>query len=270
VLDDALAAFAREAARDWPQLRIPAEDFVEHVRARLPADDPEGALAEIRAADLLLAFACLRGDEAAWRELDRACLSKIQEWVARIDRSPTFADEVRQRLAEKLASDGKGPGKLAQYTGKGPLWAWLRVVAIREAHTIVRGGKKAVDADDVPLRAGGLDPELELLKRRSADTFKKAFAEVLASLPDDDKSVLKLHYLDGLTIDEVGKAFRVSRASAARLIAAARDRIVKRVERTLRDQLGANAPGAHSLLALVQSQFDLSVARHFRGLPDDD
>jgi len=263
-----VATIASEAARGWPRVRVPAAAFAAHL-ARRPAEE----LAEIRGADLFLAFACLQGDEEAWRELDRVCLSKIPEWVSRIDRSPTFADEVRQRLSEKLArGEGDEPGKLAQYSGKGPLWAWVRVVAIREAHTMVRGGKKSVDADDVTLKASGMDPELELLKRRSADDFKKAFAEVLASLPDDDKSVLKLHYLDGLTIDEVGKAFRVSRASAARLIAAARERIVKRVERALRDRLGAQAPGAQSLLALVQSQFDLSIARHFRapGIEDDD
>lgn len=266
MIAELVETFARDAAHAWPRLSAPAEGFAEHVRARLPAEDPQGALAEMRGADLFLAFACMVGDEEAWRELDRGCLSKIPDWVARIDRTPAFADEVRQRLCEKLAQgEHGGPGKLAQYTGKGPLWAWLRVVAIREAHTMVRGGKKSVDADDATLRAPGLDPELELLKRRSADTFKQAFAEVLACLPDDDRSVLKLHYLDGLTIDEVGKAFRVSRASAARLIAAARERIVKRVERTLRDRLGPHAPGAHSLLALVQSQFDLSVARHFKG-----
>lgn len=261
MLEDALAAFAAAAAAAWPRLAAPASGFAEHVRARLPAEEPLAALAEMRGPDLFLAYACSSGDREAWRELDRACLSKIEDWVARIDRSPAFADEVRQRLSEKLAGEG---GKLGQYTGRGPLWAWVRVVAIREAHTMVRGGKKGVDPDGLELRAGGLDPELELLKRKSAEDFKNAFREVIAGLPDDEKSVLKLHYLDGLTIDEVGKAFRVSRASAARLIASARERIVKRVERALRDQLGANAPNARSLLALVQSQLDMSIARHFR------
>jgi RNA polymerase sigma-70 factor (ECF subfamily) len=271
VLDDKLAAFVAEAVGAWPRFRVSTNDFMTHVRARLPEEGgtaAEAALAELRPAELYLAFACLRRDEDAWRELDRAYLAKVPEFVARVERSPAFADEVRQRLSEKLAGDDgeANEAKLAQYSGRGSLKAWLRIAAIREAHTIVRAGKRAVDADAVPLRAGGPDPEIALLKQRSAAAFRRAFEEVLSGLSDDDRTLLRLHYIDGLTIDEVGKAFRVSRASAARLLAAARERIVKRVERALRDQLGANAPGAHSLLELVESQLDLSILRHFRSM----
>jgi RNA polymerase sigma-70 factor (ECF subfamily) len=260
-----IAAFVAEAGAAWPKIQVNADDFARHVAARLPPDDPEAALAELRGGDLLLAFACLSGDRAAWRELDRSLLAKVPEFVATIDRSPAFADDVRQRLSEKLASSSAGPAKLEQYSGRGPLKAWLRIAAIREAHTIVRGRKRSVDADSLPLRSSAVDPELALLKRRSAAAFKKAFAEVIAGLDDDDRTLLRLHYLDGLTIDEVGKAFRVSRASAARLLAAARERIVKRVERSLKTELGRNAPGAKSLLDLVESQLDMSIVRHFKG-----
>jgi len=263
VLEDLLARFVDEAVRAWPGIHVGAADFAAYVRERLPEVAPEAALAELRAADLFLAFGCLRGDADAWRELDRSYLARTGDYVASIDRAPAFVDEVRQRLSEKLTSSANGASKLAQYSGRGPLGAWLRIAAIREAHSILRGRKRVVDADDVPLRAGGVDPEIELLKRRSAEDFKLAFAEVMAGLPDDDRTLLRLHYIDGLTIDEVGKAFRVSRASAARLLAQARERIVKRVERALRDRLGPNAPHAMSLLDLVQSQLDISIVRHF-------
>src|SRR5690606_9244490 len=147
-----------------------------------------------------------------------------------------------------------GGAKLAQYSGRGPLAAWIRIAALREAHTITRRQKHAVDADDLPLRAPDHDPELALLKRRSVSVFRKAFTAVIGGLSENDRTLLRLHYLDGLTIEEVGKASRVSRASAARLLAQVRERIVKRVERTLRDDFGAHAPGARSLLDLVRSQ----------------
>lgn len=268
-LEASLETIAREAAAAHPKIKLAHEVFVEHIRARLPEEDPAKALEKLNAADLFLACACLHNEKTAWRELDRAHLSRIPEFVGRIDRSPSFADEIRQRLAEKLLhDDAGGPGKLGLYTGRGPLGAWLRVAAIREAQNAKRSGKASVDADDVALASPDQDPEVQLLKRRYAAEFKEAFQSVLVSLSTDERNILRLHYLDGLTIEEVGKAYRVSRATAARWIADARDKIVERIQKSLGDRLkgkakGAEAPRAESMLAFVRSQLDMSLRRHF-------
>lgn len=266
---DALESVAREAAASWPKLEVAHDVFVEHVRARLPDTDADKALEKLNAADLFLACACLHGNSAAWRELDRAHLARVPEFIGRIDRAPAFADEIRQRLAEKLLHDDNGgPGKLGLYTGRGPLGAWIRVAAIREAQNAKRGGRMNVDADDMTLASPDQDPEVQLLKRRYAAEFKEAFQGVLSSLSADERNVLRLHYLDGLTIEEVGKAYRVSRATAARWIADARDKIVERIQKSLGERLkgkirGADAPRAESMLAFVRSQLDMSLRRHF-------
>jgi RNA polymerase sigma-70 factor, ECF subfamily len=264
--DDAINAVATAAAAAWPRIKVAHSVFVAHVRERLPADDTARALERLHGADLFLACACLHSDETAWRELDRTHLARVAEFVGRIDRSPAFADEVRQRLAEKLVHDADGgPAKLALYTGRGPLGAWLRVAAIREAQNAKRGpaNKPGIDADDAHLASPDHDPEVQLLKRRYAAEFKEAFQGVLVSLSADERNVLRLHYLDGLTIEEVGKAYRVSRATAARWIADARGKIVDRVQRSLGDRLGRGGPNADSLLAFVRSQLDMSLRRHF-------
>jgi RNA polymerase sigma-70 factor, ECF subfamily len=256
---------AESAARAWPHIALAVPIFVAHLRDRVVAtEDPEAALAKVHVNDLFLACACLHGDHGAWRELDRLHLARIPDFVARIDRSPAFADEVRQRLAERLlrAEDGSA-GKLALYTGRGPLGAWIRVAAVREAQNAKRGGRHAVDADDVVLESPDQDPEIQLLKRRYAKEFKDALEEVLQTLSADERNVLKLHYLDGLTIEEVGKAYRVSRATAARWIADARDTIVARTQKTLGTRLGKSGPKMESLLAFVRSQLDMSLRRHF-------
>jgi RNA polymerase sigma-70 factor, ECF subfamily len=281
--DDTLHAVAHAAAAVWPKIAIDHAVFVEHVRERLPAglEEAERALERIHGADLFLACACLHGDHAAWRELDRTHLARVGEFVSRIDRNPAFADEIRQRLAEKLVHDQGGPAKLSLYTGRGPLGAWLRVAAIREAQNAKRGpaNRQGVDADDVNLASPDHDPEVQLLKRRYAAEFKEAFQAVLVSLAADERNVLRLHYLDGLTIEEVGKAYRVSRATAARWIADARGKIVDRVQKALGERLGRGGLGrgrpggrgagagpeinADSLLAFVRSQLDMSLRRHF-------
>lgn len=266
--DEAIESVARAAAAAWPRITVDRAVFVGHLRARLPEGDIERALERLHGTDLFLACACLQKDAEAWRELDRTYLSRVGEFIGRIDRAPSFADEMRQRLAEKLLHDPEGgPAKLALYTGRGPLGAWLRVAAIREAQNAKRGHANRagaqVEPDDVHLASPDHDPEVQLLKKRYAAEFKEAFQGVLASLAADERNVLRLHYLDGLTIEEVGKAYRVSRATAARWIADARGKIVDRVQKSLTERLGRGGPQADSLLAFVQSQLNMSFKRHF-------
>jgi RNA polymerase sigma-70 factor (ECF subfamily) len=259
-----LLGVAQAAAASWPGVAITPEVFLEHLRARLEEADTADTLEKIHASDLYLACACLHGDEQAWRQLDKQHLARVPQFVGRIDAASTFSDEVRQRLGEKLIREtAEGPAKLALYTGRGPFGAWLRVAAIREAQNLKRRGKKTVDANDIALAATDHDPEMLLLKQRYAAEFTDAFKAVLVTLSSDERNVLRLHYLDGLTVEEVGKVYRVSRATAARWIASARDTIIERTQAALGDRLGESAPRAQSLLAFVRSQLDLSLRRHF-------
>jgi len=250
------------ATAAWPGIEIPRETFIAFVQERA-GNDPTSTL-EI--ADLYLACACLAGNAAAWRELDRLHLSRIPTFVARIDRSAAFADEVRQRLSEKLLRGDDGRPKLAFYTGRGLLGGWLRVAAVREALNAKRGvdgDPKNESVDEIVIAAREDDPEVQLLKRKYAREFADAFRHVLASLEADQRNVLRLHYLDGLSLEEVGKAYRVSRATAARWIADAKRTLVARVHENLGERLGDDGPGAQSLLSLVRSQLHLSLRRHF-------
>jgi RNA polymerase sigma-70 factor, ECF subfamily len=258
-----LLSVVQAAAAAWPGVTLAPEVFLGHLRARLEDTDTAATLEKIHTADLYLACACLHGDEQAWRELDKQHLARVPQFVGRIDGTPAFSDEVRQRLGEKLIRETDGPAKLALYTGRGPFGAWLRVAAIREAQNLKRRGKKTVDANDIALAATDHDPEMMLLKQRFAAEFSEAFKAVLVTLSSDERNVLRLHYLDGLTVEEVGKVYRVSRATAARWIASARDTIIERTQAALGDRLGESAPRAQSLLAFVKSQLDLSLRRHF-------
>jgi RNA polymerase sigma-70 factor (ECF subfamily) len=264
-LETEMANVAERAASVHPDVKLSRAVFVAYVRERLDDREPAESLARLHVADLYLACGCLHGDPSAWRQLDRDHLSRVPQFVGRIDASPAFSDEVRQRLAEKLMKDANGVGRLTLYTGRGPLGAWLRVTAIREAQTAKRRGKRTVDVADVPLESPAHDPEIQLLKQRFAKEFREAFTSVLATLTADERNVLRLHYLDGLTLEEVGTTYRVSRATAARWIASARETIIERTQAALGTRLGTDAPHAASMLDLVKSQLDLSIQRHFRG-----
>ncbi|MBI5481701.1 MAG: transcriptional regulator, partial [Deltaproteobacteria bacterium] len=116
------------------------------------------------------------------------------------------------------------------------------------------------DGDTAPaLRSPAPDPEVDYLKTRYGEEFRAAFRATLGALSQDERNLLKLHYLDGLNIDEIGVAYRVHRATVARWLAQARERILGETRRRLAERLDAGSKDVDSVLALVRSQLDISI-----------
>src|SRR5580658_856001 len=84
------------------------EQLVERRLVEGRASEP--APAELHASDLFLAAACARGHPEALAAFDESFLSHVAAYVARLNPSAEFADEVRQRLREKLlVGDAQSP-----------------------------------------------------------------------------------------------------------------------------------------------------------------
>jgi RNA polymerase sigma-70 factor, ECF subfamily len=264
-----LLASALETARAaWPDVRVEDAEVLEYVAARLPEDGaPDAAtrLAEMHVSDLYLACACARGDDRALKAFDVHFLPEVASFVAQIDRSPSFAVEVRQQLREKLFFhvEGEAP-KIADFTGRGPLGGWLRVAAVRTALNLRRSRKDHDDANDPAgpaLVPPTPDPELDYLKTRYGRELREALVTTLANLPADERNVLRMHYIDGLNIDEVGTAYRVHRSTVARWLSASREKILKETKRALGEKLHLDRGEVESMIGLVQSQLDVSIYR---------
>src|SRR5262249_19002247 len=152
----------------------------------------------------------------------------VASYVAPLGRGGAFAAEVTQRIREKLfvAAPGKRP-KVTNYNGLSPMGAWLRVVAIREALSVTRSEKNASadprDTEGARATLASSDPELDYIKARHLHEFRAAFHAALEALTVDEKTLLRLHYLDGLTIDELTKLFAGHRSTIARRIVRCRE-----------------------------------------------
>jgi RNA polymerase sigma-70 factor (ECF subfamily) len=248
--DPKAAAFAA-----WPDVIVSRTTFDAFLSAR-----PEHRADHLE--DLLLACACLEGSPEAWRHFDREHLGRVASFVARVDTSVSFADDIRQRLAEKLLHDPGGTPKLALYTGRGPLSGWLRVVAVREAHNAKRGRDEDADAVSSRREAPGPSPESAVVKARYRTAFRAAFEEALRAMPVDQRNILRLHYLDGLTLPDTARAYGVSRATAARWLADARAEVKLRVGSLVGQTLGADESPSE-IYAFVESQLDLTLRSSF-------
>jgi len=267
-LESTLRSIIAEARKAWPELPVGDEEFLRHLAPQLPADAPERAIASLHAADLFFALACLQGIPKATEELNRRIRVGPLAAIARQLGARAPIDEVHGRLLQRLLmADGGRGAKLAEYSGRGPLDAWLQVVALRVALNLSAPNAREVPLDETLLADDGPatgHPELDLLRARFRGDFRKAVHHAVAALSPRDRTVLRLSIVDGLNIDAIGRTFGVHRATVARWIAAAREQIIGATRDTLRANLKLKPTELDSLLGLADSQLDVSLSRILR------
>lgn len=265
-LEERLRGLIAECERAWPGLGVPAEDFAAYLGARLSGPSLEAALEAVHVTDLYLACACSRGSAAALQAFEEALLSKAGAMLARQRVTPAQLDEVRQRVRERLfvAEPDEAP-KIGEYRGRGALSGWVRIIVVRTALNLRRNMDDKLaereSAEPAELALVGADPESDLLRRRYREEFKAAFQEALRGLPAEQRNLLRLSLIDGLSVERLAGLFQMSRATAARRVAAARDAVVTQTKRILQERLRLSPSEIKGLANLVRSQLDLSMSR---------
>src|SRR5262249_39658610 len=97
---------------------------------------------------------------------------------------------------------------------------------------------------------------------------KDAFKEAFAALSAAQRNLLRLYYLDGLTIDEIAAIKRIHRATVARRIAHCREQVATHTHQALVERLGISSSQVDSLMRLVRSHLDLSLDRWLGNRPE--
>ena len=260
-LTDAGWTAARAA---WPTLGLSRDAFA---GALPPGTDPP---AEPRWADLYLAAACAHGDPEALRQFERHLLPEADAAIRGVEPEPAFVDEVRQRVRTKLlvAEPGHAP-KIADYAGRGPLAGWLCVVALRTAMSLQRERRRADARHGDERWAVALtwpstaDPELEHWKQSYGAELGEALVQACAALPDRERAVLRLCFVDGLGIDRIGAIYGVHRSTAARWLQRAREELLRTTRERLAERLQATPTQLSSMDRLVHSQLEVSLGGLF-------
>jgi RNA polymerase sigma-70 factor, ECF subfamily len=263
-LEEVLRRALHDARRCWPGLDVPTEAFVAHLATRLPPQSSAGALAALHAADLYLVCACARHDRGALVAFEQRYVPAIDRALARLKIAPPAADDVKGRLRERLLfpQHNEQP-MLAGYSGRGDLGRWVHSVTVRAALKARREGYGAPDDDahELDVIMPGNDPELAYLKATFAAEFRAALAGAVAALDARERTLLRQHVLDGLTVDQLGKLYRVHRATAARRVADVRDRLLDGIRQRLKARLRLSEGELESALRLARSQLDVSIRR---------
>ncbi len=262
----AWAAILEGARKAWPQVRFDETQLASFFGPRLAGPDLIAALSASPAGDLALAAACTHQEPSAHLAFE-AVLVEVSAAGAATRSSTDLVEEVKQMLRVQLLvpREDRPPG-IAGYQGKGPLRGWVRITATRELIRLIKKRSRETPVDRPLDEALGAvsDPMLSQLKAEYRAEFATALHEAIADLSAEDRTLLRQQIVEQLSIDAIGAAFGVHRATAARWLLRARGALVTATRDRLASRLAMPVDQIDSVIRLVQSQLDASVVRYLR------
>lgn len=250
----------------WPTVSTSLDRFCSRLAELTAAsEDREHDIEALAVEDLWLAQACADNDPKALEVFEREYGVEFETALRRMripsERHDDWRQQVRQRLF--LGSEGRGP-RILEYSGRGRLRHWVRVTLVRSLLDELRRDRRNPEVASaeaaLDVRAPEADPEVEYLKRRYVHEFQSAFEEAVLALHPDDRNALRSHYTHRMTIDQIALAFGIHRATAARRVSRARERLIELARERLRTRLAIDTCDMNSVYRLLQSQVDVSVA----------
>ncbi|MBI1849577.1 MAG: sigma-70 family RNA polymerase sigma factor [Planctomycetes bacterium] len=258
---------------------LSADDFAGHV-ARIAATDflalDERAsqsrslrffVARLELEDLALALSCSLGCHAAWKHLERSYGSYVKALVAAAAKTPSDGEEISSSLLGDLflARQRTGGGGLAAYRGHARLSTWLRAIvhfkaadfydARRRTSALAsanRNGAHVHPPRNETVREGTPDGLAD--RRERLERLERTATQVIQSLGHEDRFLVEAYYLRGETLQEIGSARGVHKASVSRWIT----RVRKRLMDGFRRSLGPDA------FEETDEQFWIAVGREFQ------
>lgn len=258
-----MSALYDAARAAHPELSVTAQEFEAAWKKR-------GAAEEKVAGDVLLAAGIEKKDRAALEWL----LARVKKAVAGMGaRLPEHlrADVEGAVVDLVVMGSGEHPPRIGDYQGRGPLAGWLQVIVVRQAQQRSHAQSRRASDEEIEravlsdLEAPSAPPELVALRSRFKGLLGPALRAAAEKLGPRERALISMHYVDGVTLDDLARAWQVHRATVARWLASARQSFLE----ATRDELAksANLPrlDVDSVVRSLQSQVDLSLKRVLGG-----
>jgi RNA polymerase sigma-70 factor (ECF subfamily) len=267
VLASELELLAHEAEARWSgAFLVEPRTFAGYLAARAAPAAHDAARTQCHAADLYLACGCALGIPDAVRIFEAMLRAEIAVALRHMHLQPSMIDEVCQTMREKLlvGSSGRAP-RIAEYTGRGTLRGWTRVVITRTALNALRDRKREVPLESALLdkrATDTCDPELACLRDQFGVAVDRALERAMRSLTPNERVLLRQRFLDGLTADELAGFHRKHRITMVRRINGILRTLRARTQALLANEVGCGQATAVSIVNLALSQAHLSLRRY--------
>jgi len=267
-LEAALVTAVERARAEWPSLSVDVLAWARHLAAHAPEQlEAEVWLSTAPVADLYLAFACASGDAEAMAALERRHFGEVRAALACTGVVPSDVEDVLELLRARLfvGSGGASP-RIVTYCGRGPIAGWLKVAAVRlavDAHRSTRASpERSVDAQVLErLAPASAEPELAYLRARYEAVFEDALKQALTALTPQQRTLLRLYYVDGVGVEKLGTMNGVHGSTISRWIARARGTLLRETRRLVGATLAMSDSEYESLLRAIRSGLHLSLSR---------
>ncbi|HYQ28562.1 MAG TPA: sigma-70 family RNA polymerase sigma factor [Polyangiaceae bacterium] len=253
----------------FPRIVWNRSDFGRACLERWAGQRPEDLAARLAVgrgrAEEYLILACLARRPGGLETLESEYITELAGRVRRICPQPDVVDDVLQMVREKLLLSTEP--SLAAYENRGYLRAWLTIVAARTALDVTRRGqarRTQLEQLDDKLLALSANPEAEYLGQEAQAAFRNALREAVRRLPEKQRFALKMQLVAGWSIDQIGRALSTHRATAARWLLSARERLERDVREQLVERLSLNEAEVRCLMGQMRSQLDVRFSQIFR------
>jgi RNA polymerase sigma-70 factor (ECF subfamily) len=211
-----------------------------------------------------LRLACIDGRPGAAEVFERQYFGTLREVIQRLCGNDDMTEMALQRLREKLLLPAAS--KLVAYSSSGSFRAWLRVVATRVALDTARqfGADPRVERDlSDRLQDLATSPEERVVRHDLRKLFASALRTAIQTLPERERQALHMHVALDWSVTQIGRAFRVHRATAARWLVSAKEQINRQLVSELEAKAQLESGDALGFFRDVRSRLDLSLSRIF-------
>lgn len=245
----------------WPQLQLDGASFGAFLEER--AVEGHG-LASLHVEDLFLAWACLNQQRDALSAFERFTRPLI---ALAVRRDAKDTDELIHQVQIKLlVAEAARPPRLADYTGVGPLKAFVMVMAMRCLADSRRSDERRREdhigdgwLELASIAGSNTGPESKLQWAELEPHAARAVNEAMAALSVRQRTVLRLHYVEGISAEALGRMYSVHRATTTRWLVDARERVLELVQQRLRATLDVSTASLASLNQTLVGGLELSL-----------
>lgn len=214
-------------------------------------------------ADLALAWACGDGNLRALEHLEEHVFARVLPAILRAGQRREDAEDALQHVRERLlVGTPEKPPSIFDYNGSGRLESWIRVAALRTLQNSRRKIRRETPVESTEIWDRLLPPgdaELEHLKSRYQDDFRRALREAVAGLSSEHRVLLRQHVVEGVRSTQLASLYQVHRATVSRRIVVAQETLLDSTRARLIEHLQITAEELTSVLRLIQSQFETGI-----------
>ncbi|WP_233262183.1 sigma factor-like helix-turn-helix DNA-binding protein [Vitiosangium sp. GDMCC 1.1324] len=101
---------------------------------------------------------------------------------------------------------------------------------------------------------------LSFVREEARAHVRAAFVQAVASLDDEDRELLRLHFVERLSLERMGALFGVHKSTVSRRLSGVQALLEKRTRRLLMERLSLPAPELESLMRAIHGRLDLSLS----------